>query len=142
MSLRRPLLPRKKLIISLPSVPKRTSPPRRFQSTSSSSSTNDKPLTRIDKILSRVPKFLRPWTNGLRNAPASNVVAFLILHELTAAVPLVGLAGLFHYADWLPTVIYIYLSPFSFLFLFKKRESAGDTDTCREREIEERGRSV
>jgi hypothetical protein len=30
-------------------------------------------------------------------------VAFLILHEITAIVPLVGLAGLFHYANWLPS---------------------------------------
>jgi hypothetical protein len=29
-------------------------------------------------------------------------VSFLILHEITAIVPLVGLAGLFHYTQWLP----------------------------------------
>jgi hypothetical protein len=30
------------------------------------------------------------------------LVSFLILHEITAIVPLVGLAGLFHYTNWLP----------------------------------------
>jgi hypothetical protein len=32
----------------------------------------------------------------------SQVTAFLILHELTAIVPLFGLAALFHYSNWLP----------------------------------------
>lgn len=61
-----------------------------------------KSRSRVDRVLNRLPKFLHPWTNGLRAAPGSNVVAFLILHELTAIVPLVGLAGLFHYTNWLP----------------------------------------
>jgi len=30
------------------------------------------------------------------------MISFLILHEITAIVPLVGLAGLFHYSNWLP----------------------------------------
>ncbi|TVY59551.1 hypothetical protein LSUE1_G006924, partial [Lachnellula suecica] len=38
----------------------------------------------------------------LHSAPVSHVISFLILHEITAVVPLVGLAGLFHYANWLP----------------------------------------
>ncbi|CAG8972755.1 hypothetical protein HYALB_00006847 [Hymenoscyphus albidus] len=57
---------------------------------------------RITRILSRLPKFLHPYTNGLRSAPVSHVVSFLILHEITAIVPLVGLAGVFHYCEWLP----------------------------------------
>ena len=32
-------------------------------------------------------------------------MAFLVLHEVTAVVPLVGLAGLFHWAGWVPGVI-------------------------------------
>jgi hypothetical protein len=85
--------------------------PRRLQSTASSSTpTADKSRTRIDRVLNRVPKFLSPWTNGLRNAPGSNVVAFLILHELTAVVPLVGLTAVFHWAGWLPTVCAIRLN--------------------------------
>lgn len=42
------------------------------------------------KILKRIPKFLRPYTTQFIYAPVSHVTAFLILHELTAIVPLVG----------------------------------------------------
>lgn len=42
------------------------------------------------KILKRVPKFLRPYTTQFIYAPVSHVTAFLILHELTAIVPLIG----------------------------------------------------
>jgi len=49
--------------------------------------------------------FLHPYTNGLRNAPVTHVVSFLILHEITAVVPLVGLAGLFHWTGWIPDVL-------------------------------------
>jgi hypothetical protein len=49
-----------------------------------------------------VPKFIQPWTRPLLTAPVSHVVAFLVLHELTAIVPLIGLTGLFHYYNGLP----------------------------------------
>lgn len=42
------------------------------------------------KILKRIPKFLRPYTTQFIYAPVSHVTAFLILHELTAIVPLIG----------------------------------------------------
>lgn len=32
----------------------------------------------------------------------SHITAFLILHEITAIVPLLGLAATFHYTHWLP----------------------------------------
>jgi len=80
-------------------------PGRRLQSTNSQSSDAKAAKTRerADRVLNRVPKPLRKYTDGLRNAPVSHVVAFLILHEITAVVPLVGLATLFHYTQWLPT---------------------------------------
>ena len=56
----------------------------------------------FQKILSRTPKFLRPTISALQNAPVTHVTAFLLLHELTAIVPLFGLAGAFHYYNWLP----------------------------------------
>jgi hypothetical protein len=40
---------------------------------------------------------------SIRKSPASYIVSFAILHELTAIVPLVGLASAFHYYQWLPT---------------------------------------
>ncbi|KAL1645725.1 hypothetical protein SLS58_003609 [Diplodia intermedia] len=50
---------------------------------------------------SRPLRYLSP----LRSAPLTHVTAFLLLHEVTAIVPLVGLAATFHYADWLPPYI-------------------------------------
>ena len=40
----------------------------------------------------------------LRTAPGSHVAAFLLLHELTAIAPLLGLFGAIHYAgeQWVP----------------------------------------
>jgi hypothetical protein len=49
-----------------------------------------------------VPKFLRRYTTPLLTAPVSHVTAFLILHEITAVVPLVALAATFHWTNWLP----------------------------------------
>ena len=40
---------------------------------------------------------MQKYTRRLKDAPVSHVVAFLILHELTAIVPLIGLFGLFHW---------------------------------------------
>lgn len=39
------------------------------------------------------------------HAPVTHVTSFLILHELTAIVPLVSLAATFHYTNWLPPYI-------------------------------------
>jgi hypothetical protein len=50
-----------------------------------------------------VPSFLRRYTSPLLSAPVSHITSFLILHELTAIIPLVGLAAVFHYTNWLPT---------------------------------------
>ncbi|OBT78660.1 hypothetical protein VF21_02260 [Pseudogymnoascus sp. 05NY08] len=58
--------------------------------------------TRLNKLLDQTPKFLHPYTNGLRNAPVSHIISFLILHELTAVIPLIGLSAAFHYSEWTP----------------------------------------
>ena len=60
------------------------------------------PTTRASKILSKLPPSLQRYTTRLRRAPLSHVVAFLILHEITAVVPLLGLFGLFHYTAYAP----------------------------------------
>lgn len=57
----------------------------------------------FDRLVARTPRFLRPTLLGLKNAPVSHITAFFILHELTAIVPLLGLAGAFHYWQWLPS---------------------------------------
>lgn len=56
-----------------------------------------KQQSRADRILSRLPRSMQGYAGRLRSAPLSHVVAFLVLHELTAVVPLLGLFGLFHY---------------------------------------------
>ncbi|KAF4339576.1 hypothetical protein FBEOM_6526 [Fusarium beomiforme] len=57
---------------------------------------------RIDHITSKLPRRLQKYTSGLRNAPVSHIVSFLILHEITAIVPVLGLFGLFHYTNYVP----------------------------------------
>lgn len=45
---------------------------------------------------------MQKYTTRLRGAPISHVVAFLILHEITAVVPIFALFGFFHYTDYVP----------------------------------------
>ncbi|KAF2754769.1 hypothetical protein EJ05DRAFT_479190 [Pseudovirgaria hyperparasitica] len=56
----------------------------------------------VERLINRLPKFTRFRAHALRTAPLSHISAFLILHELTAIIPLFGLVGAFHYYDWLP----------------------------------------
>ncbi|EZF35781.1 hypothetical protein H109_03391 [Trichophyton interdigitale MR816] len=59
---------------------------------------------RLQSFNNRLPKFLRSYTTPLFNAPVTHITSFLILHELTAIIPLFGLAGVFHYGGWLPSL--------------------------------------
>ncbi|EON62975.1 hypothetical protein W97_02201 [Coniosporium apollinis CBS 100218] len=61
--------------------------------------------SRLDRTVSRTPRFLRSYLEKLRSAPLTHITAFLLLHELTAVVPLIGLAATFHYTRWLPPYI-------------------------------------
>ena len=61
--------------------------------------------SRITRIESRLPRFLQRIVIPLRHAPVSHVTAFLILHEITAVIPLLALAAAFHYSNWLPPYI-------------------------------------
>lgn len=54
---------------------------------------------------SAVPRFLQKITRPLTSAPVTHVTAFLVLHEITAIAPIFGLAGLFHYTQWMPPYI-------------------------------------
>lgn len=73
----------------------------RFTRNSSSQSPPSQ-ASRIDRITSKLPRRLQKYTTRLRNAPGSHVVSFLILHELTAIVPLVALFAVFHYTSFVP----------------------------------------
>jgi hypothetical protein len=57
---------------------------------------------RIARFNRRLPKFLHKYTNALADAPITHITSFLLLHEITAIVPLFGLAATFHYTHWLP----------------------------------------
>lgn len=83
----------------------------RFQSTKPSPSTNITTTeaaelaatqARVARATRWTPKFFRKYVETLKGAPLTTLTSFLILHELTAIVPLFGLAGFFHYYNWLP----------------------------------------
>lgn len=77
--------------------PSTTTPPPASSSTEAAAAAASKQQSRADRILSRLPRGMRGYAGRLRSAPLSHVVAFLVLHELTAVLPLLGLFGLFHY---------------------------------------------
>ncbi|KAI1943676.1 hypothetical protein LOZ66_000260 [Ophidiomyces ophidiicola] len=60
--------------------------------------------SRLEALHRRLPRFLHPYTTPLLKAPIAHITSFLILHEITAVVPLFGLVGVFHYGGWLPTL--------------------------------------
>lgn len=66
---------------------------------------SQKARSRIERIASRLPIRLQRYTTPLLNAPLTHITAFLLLHELTAVIPLFGLAGLFHYTRWMPPFV-------------------------------------
>jgi hypothetical protein len=68
-----------------------------------STTTTATPQSRVDRINRRLPAFLHKHTRALGTAPLSHITSFLILHELTAIIPLFGLAAYFHYTHWLPS---------------------------------------
>ena len=74
--------------------------PRRY--TASTSKPPVTPRSRIDRVNRRLPAFLHKYTRALGNAPLTHVTSFLLLHELTAIIPLFALAAYFHYTHWLP----------------------------------------
>ena len=66
---------------------------------------SQKSRSRIVRLTSRLPSFLKAYTEPLVNAPITHISSFLILHEITAVIPLLGLAATFHYTNWMPPFI-------------------------------------
>ncbi len=56
-------------------------------------------------IIKRLPKSMKKYGKRFVNAPVSHLTAFVILHELTALVPFLGLWYGFHQFGFLPTDI-------------------------------------
>ena len=69
------------------------------------SEASEKTQSRLERIHSRLPTFLQRYSKPLVNAPLTHISAFLLLHEVTAVVPLLGLATVFHYTRWMPPYI-------------------------------------
>lgn len=61
--------------------------------------------SRVETVNSKLPQFLQRYTKPLISAPLTHISAFLILHEVTAVVPILGFAAIFHYTNWLPAYI-------------------------------------
>lgn len=80
-------------------------PSRRHLSTPTSPSpAPNKFQSRLRQFNDRLPAFLRSYTTPLLGAPISHVTSFLILHEMTAILPLFGLVAAFHYGNWMPNL--------------------------------------
>ncbi|KAI0143724.1 hypothetical protein GGR57DRAFT_342736 [Xylariaceae sp. FL1272] len=80
--------------------------PRRFQSTTPPPPPNPpKANTLFSRLTSSrfIPNRLKSALTQLRSAPVSHVIAFLILHEITAILPIFGLTYFFYKMDWVPT---------------------------------------
>ncbi|KAF2859779.1 hypothetical protein K470DRAFT_258624 [Piedraia hortae CBS 480.64] len=58
----------------------------------------------LQTLTHRLPPRLQRYTKPLLTAPKSHITAFLVLHEVTAIIPLFALAGTFHYSGWVPDV--------------------------------------
>lgn len=100
-----PLLPRQPPLIqqSIRAIARSRAPlPRRNLSSSPPSPPKKDPRSQLRRLNDRLPAFLRAYTTPLLGAPATHITSFLILHELTAIVPLFGLVAAFHYGNWLP----------------------------------------
>ncbi|RAL01947.1 uncharacterized protein BO80DRAFT_405006 [Aspergillus ibericus CBS 121593] len=79
--------------------------PRRLFSTPPPPPSAQTPKTsqsRLHKLNDRLPPFLRSFTTPLLGAPATHITSFLILHEITAVVSLLGLVAAFRYGPGLP----------------------------------------
>lgn len=66
---------------------------------------SQKARSRVARLNSKLPRFLQHYTVPLINAPLTHISSFLLLHELTAVVPLFALAATFHYTNWMPPYI-------------------------------------
>ncbi|KAH9882652.1 hypothetical protein J1614_000888 [Plenodomus biglobosus] len=87
----------------LPRFPTQPRPRIRNQRYASSTpSTSPTASSRIARVNRRLPRFLHKYTVALSNAPLTHITSFLILHELSAIIPLFSLAAYFHYTHWLP----------------------------------------
>ncbi|KAK6523818.1 hypothetical protein TWF281_001786 [Arthrobotrys megalospora] len=99
ISISRPFLRSKlRLATILPLLKPRT-PSRRLGTPPPPSSS---PQSRADRIISKLPRYLHPYATPLLHHPTSHLTSFLILHELTAIIPLFTFFYIFQLTSWNP----------------------------------------
>ncbi|PWY79625.1 hypothetical protein BO70DRAFT_254765, partial [Aspergillus heteromorphus CBS 117.55] len=62
----------------------------------------EKVRLRLSRLNDSLPPLLRKYTTPLLEAPSAHIMSFVLLHELTAIVPMLGLWADFHYNGRLP----------------------------------------
>lgn len=89
-----------KTVTSAGSAPQSPSP-----ESSSASSPTAQHMKNLENhpAVRKFPKFMRKYAVRFANAPVSHATAFLILHEISAVAPLMGLWWVFHQYDFIPT---------------------------------------
>ncbi|KAK3325595.1 hypothetical protein B0H66DRAFT_529621 [Apodospora peruviana] len=94
----------RRLFSTTPKSKSRQSPPSPTDpTTTTTTSIKTSSSQKLQRVLARLPPSLQKYTTRLRSAPVSHIVAFLVLHELTAIISLLALFGVFHYAATGPT---------------------------------------
>jgi len=75
----------------------------------------------------------------------THITAFLLLHELTAVIPLFGLAGAFHYYRWLPPFFaegeWVLKGVTLFGNYFRRKGWISSSDAQQARDVAEEGRA-
>ncbi|KAL1991841.1 hypothetical protein VTN49DRAFT_5149 [Thermomyces lanuginosus] len=84
---------------------RRRFPRRQFSTPSPSPPPAGDAHSRLHRLNARLPRSLQRYTSPLLHAPVAHVTSFLILHEITAVVPLLTLLAGFHYLEWLPDLM-------------------------------------
>ncbi|KAJ5381473.1 uncharacterized protein N7496_003901 [Penicillium cataractarum] len=79
-----------------------STPPNPPQAPKPAQATPKDSQSRLRRFNDRLPRFLRRYTTPLLGAPVTHVTSFLVLHEITAILPLFGLVAAFHYGAWMP----------------------------------------
>ena len=102
--------------------------------------------SRFDRLIARTPtQFLRTRLSALKNAPITHITSFLLLHEITAIVPLFGLAAAFHHYQWLPPFFaegeWVLKGVTMFGNWFKRRGWISSADAASARSAAEEGRA-
>lgn len=82
---------------------------------------------------------------AFRNAPLTTTTSFLLLHEITAVVPLFGLAAAFHYYEWLPPFFaegaWVLRGVTLFGNYFRRKGWISDTDAKNAKDAAEKGQA-